>query len=46
MPITPLFHVNFIYVKKDNVHGVHVSEMGYLDFKYAFIDDAGIDELL
>lgn len=36
MPIIPLFFAAFNYVKADNLYGVYFSELGYLDFKYAF----------
>lgn len=36
MPVIPLFFAAFNYVKADNLYGVHFSELGYLDFKYAF----------
>jgi oligopeptide transport system substrate-binding protein len=36
MPVIPLFFAAFNYVKSENVYGVYFSELGYLDFKYAF----------
>lgn len=44
-PVIPIYHHTFLFAKKPNVHGVWLSEVGFLDFKYAFIDDANIDEL-
>lgn len=38
-PVIPIFYSTFNYVKKDRVHGVILSELGYLDFKYAYLDD-------
>src|SRR5262249_20487699 len=40
MPVAPLFFAAFNYVKKDKIAGVYFSELGILDFKYAFIDDS------
>lgn len=46
MPVVPLYHPYFFSMKKNNVLGVYFSDLGYLDFKYAFIDDDDIDELI
>lgn len=35
MPIAPIFHNSFNYLKNDNVDGIYFSELGYLDFKQA-----------
>lgn len=45
-PVIPLFHNNFLFARKNGVNGINVSELGHFDFKYAFIDDPDIDELL
>lgn len=37
MPIIPLFHSCFNYLKKDRVAGVYFSPLGYLDFKEAYL---------
>lgn len=39
MPIAPLFFASFNYLENEHVKGVHLSELGILDFKYARIDD-------
>jgi oligopeptide transport system substrate-binding protein len=39
MPVIPLFFGVFNYVKSENLYGVYFSELGYLDFKYAFYGD-------
>lgn len=44
-PVIPVFFHNYIYAKQPNVHGIWLSKLGFLDFKYAFIDDANTDEL-
>ncbi len=36
VPVLPLFHVSFNYVKKSDVKGVYFSELGYLDFRHAY----------
>lgn len=36
LPVIPVFFGAFNYVKSENLFGVHFSELGYLDFKYAF----------
>jgi oligopeptide transport system substrate-binding protein len=36
MPVAPLFHPTFNYVKNPHLRGVYFSELGYLDFKSAF----------
>lgn len=38
MPIAPLFYNTFNYVKKPYVKGVYFCDLGYLDFKYAYLD--------
>jgi oligopeptide transport system substrate-binding protein len=35
MPIAPLYHYAFDYLKKDCIHGVILSPLGLADFKYA-----------
>ncbi len=37
-PVIPLFHGSFHYLKKPSAKGITISELGYLDFKGAFID--------
>jgi oligopeptide transport system substrate-binding protein len=39
MPIAPLFFGAFNYVKKPNLVGVHFSDLGTLDFTYAFNEE-------
>lgn len=39
MPIAPLFFAAFNYVKNEKVKNVYFSELGFLDFKYASIED-------
>ena len=39
MPIAPLFHSSYNYLKKPGVNGVYFSPLGYLDFKEADIND-------
>lgn len=43
MPVAPLFHSSFNYLHKDNLYGVYVSELGYLDFKHAFYNGSPND---
>lgn len=38
MPIIPLFHSTYNYLKQPYVKGVYFSELGYLDFVHASID--------
>jgi oligopeptide transport system substrate-binding protein len=38
MPIVPLFHAAYNYVHKPQIKGVYFSDLGYLDFKQAYID--------
>lgn len=40
MPIAPLFHSTYNYVKNENIQGVYFSELGFLDFKTATIQAA------
>jgi|688.fasta_scaffold54380_3 oligopeptide transport system substrate-binding protein len=35
-PVAPLFFGSFNYLKTEGLLGVYVSDLGYLDFKYAF----------
>ncbi|CAF24226.1 peptide ABC transporter substrate-binding protein [Candidatus Protochlamydia amoebophila] len=37
MPIIPLFFGSYNYLKKENVHDVYFSELGYLDLKKAYL---------
>ena len=37
MPIIPLFHYTFKYMKKDNVNNIYLSHLGQIDFKWASI---------
>jgi oligopeptide transport system substrate-binding protein len=39
MPIIPLFYSAYNYLKNPNVKGVYFSELGYLDFKNASIEE-------
>lgn len=39
MPVIPLFYYMFNFVKKDSIKGVYFSDLGYLDFKYAYIEE-------
>src|SRR5262249_49759773 len=36
LPVIPLYYGAFNYVKSETLFGVYFSELGYLDFKYAF----------
>ncbi|NGX31859.1 MAG: Oligopeptide-binding protein OppA [Chlamydiae bacterium] len=36
MPICPLYYKKEIYFKKDNLHGIEISKMGDVNFKYAY----------
>lgn len=38
MPIAPLFHASYNYLKKPEVVGVYFSPLGYVDFKEASIE--------
>ncbi|MBA3723137.1 MAG: peptide ABC transporter substrate-binding protein [Parachlamydiaceae bacterium] len=38
MPIAPLFYNSYNYLKKPNIKDVYFSELGYLDFKNAYIE--------
>ncbi|CUI15935.1 putative periplasmic oligo/dipeptide-binding protein [Candidatus Protochlamydia naegleriophila] len=38
MPIIPLFFGSYNYLKHPQVKGVYFSELGYLDFKQAYLD--------
>jgi oligopeptide transport system substrate-binding protein len=39
MPFIPLFYSCYNYVKKPSVKGVYFSELGYLDFKNAYLEN-------
>ena len=39
MPVAPLFFAAFNYLQSENVGGISLSDLGILDFKYAFIED-------
>lgn len=39
MPVAPLFFASFNYLENENIGGVSLSDLGILDFKYAFIED-------
>lgn len=39
MPVIPLYFAVYNYVKDDNLLGVYFSDLGYVDFKYAFFGD-------
>lgn len=36
VPVMPLFHTTFNYIKKKDVNGVYFSELGYLDLRHAY----------
>ena len=38
LPVIPLFHGAYNYMKKDKVRDVHFSDLGYLDFKHASVE--------
>jgi oligopeptide transport system substrate-binding protein len=38
MPVIPLFYNSYNYVRKPSVKGVYFSELGYLDFKHAYLE--------
>ena len=42
MPIAPLFFASFNYLENENIGGVGLSDLGILDFKYAFIEELGV----
>lgn len=44
-PVIPIFYHTFLFAKQPSVHGVWLSKLGFLDFKYAFIDDTNFEEL-
>lgn len=37
--VIPLFYSTFNYLKKENLHGVYFSDIGFIDFKYAYLDE-------
>lgn len=39
MPVAPLFFASFNYLESENIGGLGLSDLGLLDFKYAFIED-------
>jgi oligopeptide transport system substrate-binding protein len=39
MPVIPLFYASYNYVKSPAVKGVYFSELGYLDFKNAYLNE-------
>lgn len=41
MPIAPIFQYSFLYLVSPHVKGVKLSETGSLDFKDAYLDEAG-----
>lgn len=45
MPVIPLFFGSFNYVKKREVSGVSLSDLGHLDLKHAYMDLGDIEEL-
>lgn len=44
VPVAPLFYNVFNFIKKDYVAGVYVSELGYLDFKNALINQIDVSD--
>jgi oligopeptide transport system substrate-binding protein len=38
MPVIPLFFCTFNYVKDEDLRGVYVSDLGYIDFKTGYFD--------
>lgn len=43
MPVAPLFFASYNYLESDNIGGIGLSDLGILDFKYAFIEDLSDD---
>lgn len=39
MPVIPLFYSSYNYVKNPSIKNVYFSELGYLDFKHAYLDN-------
>ena len=37
MPVIPLFHYTFCYIKKPSVQGVFISSLGSIDFRWGYI---------
>lgn len=42
MPLIPIYHIVFAYLKKPYVHNVYISPMGMLDFKWAQLFSDGV----
>lgn len=38
MPVIPLFYASYNYVKNPAIKGIYFSDLGYLDFKNAYVD--------
>lgn len=45
MPVAPLFHASFNFLKKDSLKGVYISPLGYLDFKEAYWQNPPVPEI-
>ncbi len=45
MPVIPLFFATFNYVKKRNITGIQLSNLGHMDLKHAYIDIGDSTEL-
>ncbi|MBJ7449216.1 MAG: peptide ABC transporter substrate-binding protein [Parachlamydiales bacterium] len=39
MPVIPLYHCTFNYAQKDNLKGVVLSPLGFMDIKWAYIEE-------
>lgn len=38
MPMIPLYFPSFLYLQRDNLHGIFYSPLGYIDFKNAWFE--------
>jgi oligopeptide transport system substrate-binding protein len=38
MPVLPIFYYTFSYLKQNKVNGVHLSDLGHLNFRSAYIE--------
>ncbi|MCE2982992.1 MAG: peptide ABC transporter substrate-binding protein [Parachlamydia sp.] len=38
MPVIPLFHSSYSFLKNPGIKGVYFSELGYIDLKHAFLE--------
>jgi oligopeptide transport system substrate-binding protein len=46
MPVIPIFYYTFNYVKDDELKGMYISDLGYIDFKNAYFDADALPEEL